>query len=220
MIRAGLLLGVAAVFVTAAVAAQEDTAQAPPPQADGRYDFSADQVGRGAQAWADNCGRCHNIRSPGELSPDLWNVSVTHMRVRANIPQDVAEDIRAFLMSSSASLTEPESDLSISMNTGFDLSQADITNGQEVYEQTCIACHGDNGEGAFEGMPALSGPNGRLAQADNVLLERMINGFQSEGSFMAMPPMGGNPDLTDQDMADTLIYLRTILDAPAPEEAE
>ena len=69
-------------------------------------------------------------------------------------------------------------------------------------------------------MPSLSGPDGRLAQSDEVLLERMINGFQSQGSFMAMPSMGGNPDLTDQDMADTLVYLRSLLEAPAPEEVE
>lgn len=220
MVRAELLLGVAAVFVTAAVAAQEDTAEMPAPQSESRYDFSADQVGRGAQAWVDTCGRCHNIRSPGELTPDLWDVSVTHMRVRANIPQDVAEDIRAFLMSSSASLTEPENDLSIPTSFGYDLSRADLANGQDVYEQTCIACHGESGGGAFEGMPSLSGPDGRLAQSDEVLLERMINGFQSQGSFMAMPSMGGNPDLTDQDMADTLVYLRSLLEAPAPEEVE
>lgn len=55
---------------------------------------------RGAKAWSENCGRCHNIRPAAELSDEEWKVSVTHMRVRANIPGDVARDIIAFLQAS------------------------------------------------------------------------------------------------------------------------
>ena len=58
------------------------------------------QIARGAKAWAANCGRCHNIRAPNELTDEEWDVSVTHMRVRANIPGNVADDIKAFLKSS------------------------------------------------------------------------------------------------------------------------
>jgi len=71
-----------------------------------REDAYFDQIGRGAEAWVDTCGRCHNLRAPGELPPELWDVSVTHMRVRANLPGDMAEDIKAFLMMSSESMTE------------------------------------------------------------------------------------------------------------------
>lgn len=55
---------------------------------------------RGARAWSENCGRCHNIRSASELSDEEWAVSVTHMRVRANIPGNVARDIIEFLKAS------------------------------------------------------------------------------------------------------------------------
>lgn len=55
---------------------------------------------RGAKAWSENCGRCHNIRAAGELNDEEWAVSVTHMRVRANIPGEVAKDIIAFLQAS------------------------------------------------------------------------------------------------------------------------
>lgn len=58
------------------------------------------QIARGAKAWAEQCGRCHNIRSPSELGDAEWHVSATHMRVRANIPGNVIEDIQAFLKSS------------------------------------------------------------------------------------------------------------------------
>ena len=58
------------------------------------------QIARGAKAWAQQCGRCHNIRSPSELTDEEWLVSTTHMRVRGNIPGNVIRDIQAVLRSS------------------------------------------------------------------------------------------------------------------------
>ena len=58
------------------------------------------QIARGAKAWAEQCGRCHNIRSPSELKDEEWLVSTTHMRVRGNIPGNVIRDVQAFLRSS------------------------------------------------------------------------------------------------------------------------
>ncbi len=67
-------------------------------QEQGKTDRAA--FARGAKAWTENCGRCHNIRAANELNDQEWMVSVTHMRVRANIPGDVAKDIIAFLQAS------------------------------------------------------------------------------------------------------------------------
>lgn len=58
------------------------------------------QFARGAKAWARTCSRCHNMRSPKELRDDEWEVSATHMRVRANLPGDMVRDIIAFLQAS------------------------------------------------------------------------------------------------------------------------
>lgn len=58
------------------------------------------QIARGAKAWAQTCGRCHNIRAPKELTDEEWEVSVTHMRVRANLPGDMVRDIIVFLKAS------------------------------------------------------------------------------------------------------------------------
>jgi cytochrome c1 len=58
------------------------------------------QFARGAKAWAKTCARCHNMRSAQDNSDEEWHVDVTHMRVRANIPGDVARDIEAFLRAS------------------------------------------------------------------------------------------------------------------------
>jgi len=58
------------------------------------------QIVRGAKAWAQTCSRCHNMRSPKELTDEEWEVSATHMRVRANIPGNVIRDIIVFLQAS------------------------------------------------------------------------------------------------------------------------
>src|SRR5438067_2429585 len=51
----------------------------------------------GAQLWAENCIRCHNIRSPGNYSPAQWGVVMMHMRVRANLTPEEHKKILAFL---------------------------------------------------------------------------------------------------------------------------
>ena len=170
----------------------------------------AASIARGAQAWANHCSRCHNLRSPSELNAELWNVSVTHMRVRANLPGSVADDIKAFLISSasdgSAYSAAPIPGASLSSYTH--LNPGDPVRGLEVYSQTCIACHGADGKGAIEGVPDLTLADGRLTISNDVILTNIVNGYQSEGSLMAMPPMGGNPELSEQDMADVLAYMR------------
>ncbi len=82
-----LLMGTASM---AASPAKSKASQKPDPM----------QVVRGAKAWKNNCGRCHNLRSPKELTDAEWDVSVTHMRVRANLLAPEAEDIKAFLKAS------------------------------------------------------------------------------------------------------------------------
>ncbi len=57
-------------------------------------------LAKGAKLWADNCGRCHNLRPASNFSDDGWEVVVSHMRVRANLPGKDAKAIKAFLKSS------------------------------------------------------------------------------------------------------------------------
>ena len=54
----------------------------------------------GAQLWSENCGRCHNFRPPQYYSDAQWDVSVHHMRLRANLTGDEARTITKFLQSS------------------------------------------------------------------------------------------------------------------------
>jgi len=57
----------------------------------------AGSFARGAKAWADNCGRCHNLRNPKEFNDAQWKVIVSHMRLRAGLTGQEARDVLKFL---------------------------------------------------------------------------------------------------------------------------
>ena len=63
----------------------------------------AGDITKGAQAWAENCTRCHNLRAPNELSDAQWITSVFHMRVKAGLTGQETRDILTFLQAANAS---------------------------------------------------------------------------------------------------------------------
>ena len=156
---------------------------------------------QGSKTWAENCARCHNIRSANELRDDQWLTTVFHMRVRAGLTGQEARDVLTFLQTSNAAMP---ADTPVHA-TGAATSGL---SGKQIFEQTCAACHGASGKGAFPGVPDFTRKDGRLSKPDDVLLEHIANGFQSPGSPMAMSPRGGNASLTDGDLRNVLKYLR------------
>lgn len=56
----------------------------------------------GAQIWAENCMRCHELRSPSQYTPAQWGIIVQYMRLRAGLTGTQAKKVLAFLQSASA----------------------------------------------------------------------------------------------------------------------
>jgi len=54
----------------------------------------------GAQLWAENCSRCHNIRPPESFSDAQWAAVVHHMRLRADLTGEEQRTITEFLQAS------------------------------------------------------------------------------------------------------------------------
>jgi mono/diheme cytochrome c family protein len=54
-------------------------------------------IGEGAVLWANNCGRCHNVRSPTERTDTEWVTILMHMRARANLTRHQADAVLAYL---------------------------------------------------------------------------------------------------------------------------
>jgi len=50
-----------------------------------------------AQIWAENCNRCHNVRSPSQYSDAQWEVIGAHMRLRGYLTGEEQRTIVEFL---------------------------------------------------------------------------------------------------------------------------
>lgn len=155
----------------------------------------------GSKVWAENCNRCHNMRGPKELRDDQWITTSFHMRLRAGLTGQETRDVITFLQASNTkTVATGSSQVAAVISKG--------TSGKETYDKTCIACHGGEGKGAFPGTPDFTSGDGVLTKSDEVLVDHIINGFQSPGSPMAMPPKGGNPNLSTPDVSAVLKYIR------------
>jgi mono/diheme cytochrome c family protein len=169
--------------------------------ADSKGVVSEGDVNRGATTWSYNCARCHEMRGPTEFRDDIWKPIVAHMRVRAGLTGQQQRDVLAFLQASnSPQLTRRVVAADDSPGTGL--------SGQDIYGQTCVACHGPAGTGALPGTPDFTKSGGPLAKSDDDLIHNISVGFQSPGSPMAMPAKGGNSALNAADVRAVLDYLR------------
>lgn len=83
-----------------------------------------------------------------------------------------------------------------------------VTTGESVYMSACVACHSTDGAGVFPGVPDFTDVNRPLQGDEDVLLKRVIAGFQSPGSTVSMPPRAGNPELSDEELMMALRYMR------------
>lgn len=86
--------------------------------------------------------------------------------------------------------------------------------GEEVFNEVCTSCHTPGALGA----PKFNNKGdwaGRLGQGFDKLVEHAINGIRQ------MPPRGGNPDLSDLEIARTVAYMANSAGAKfkAPEPA-
>lgn len=90
----------------------------------------------------------------------------------------------------------------------------DATHGEELYQGTCAACHGADATG-IDGL----GKDLHDNEFTNSLTDPELITFLEVGrpasdplntTGVDMPPKGGNPALTDQDLQDIVAYLRTL----------
>ena len=93
-------------------------------------------------------------------------------------------------------------------NDSIPADDALITKGKSVFASTCFACHGLDGKGLVPGTPDLGGKKSPLFQDSLILKERIINGYQSKGSPLAMPPKGGNLELNEQEVDAVIAYMK------------
>jgi cytochrome c5 len=80
------------------------------------------------------------------------------------------------------------------------LEQADLQQGQQVYQSACLACHATGAAGAPKlGDNAAWAP--RIEKGPEILVDHALNGFN------AMPAKGGRMDLSDTAVENASAYM-------------
>lgn len=90
----------------------------------------------------------------------------------------------------------------------------DAVSGFTLYQATCMACHGPNGEG-IEGLgKPWVGSTFINERTDLEMYEFLLVGRPADDPLnttgVAMLPKGGNPSLTDQDLYDLIAFMRSL----------
>ena len=96
--------------------------------------------------------------------------------------------------------------------TAVTAGDADV--GKEQYNKLCIACHGEGGIG-MEGLGKDMTISEYIREANDEELLAFIKvgrpiGDPENTTNVDMPPKGGNPALTDEQILDIIAYIRTI----------
>ena len=93
-------------------------------------------------------------------------------------------------------------------------SAAVASQGRDQYLATCALCHGDEGEGKDRLGKALQDNSFVESLSDGELVEFLKQGRPAwdpaNERGIDMPPKGGNPALTDEDLMKISAYLRTL----------
>jgi disulfide bond formation protein DsbB len=93
-----------------------------------------------------------------------------------------------------------------------------IASGDKLFHSTCIACHGKAGVGVAGNGKALVKNAFVQSLDDDGLLAFLKQGRSPSDAKnttgIQMPPKGGNPALSDDDLLDIISYLRTLQDKP------
>ena len=76
--------------------------------------------------------------------------------------------------------------------------------GERVYRTVCFACH-DTGAAGAPKVGDKGAWQPRIAKGTEVLVQHAVQGFQ--GSQGVMPAKGGNPSLSDEEVADAVHYM-------------
>jgi mono/diheme cytochrome c family protein len=92
---------------------------------------------------------------------------------------------------------------------------ATLSGGEQVYAQICVTCHQANGEGVAGTFPPLAGSEYATASNAAVPIRIVLRGMQGPVTVKGaqfngvMAPFGTGVELTDDQVAAVLTYVRT-----------
>lgn len=93
-------------------------------------------------------------------------------------------------------------------------SQGDAAAGEPLFQGTCAACHGSDAKGLPNLGKDMTTSTFIASSSDDELLAFVKVGRPvsdpDNTTGVDMPPKGGNPALTDEQLLDIIAYIRTV----------
>ncbi|MEI2776431.1 MAG: cytochrome c [Tetrasphaera sp.] len=90
----------------------------------------------------------------------------------------------------------------------------DAANGGKIFSTACVACHGPEAKGVTGLGKDLTTSEWVGQQSDAQLVEFIKKGRDAADPLnttgVAMPPKGGNPAMSEQEIADIVAFVRSI----------
>lgn len=152
------------------------------------FAFASPSMGEtpdGATVYSQNCGRCHQFRSPIEFNDARWTVIVSHMRVVSGLPADQARAVRDYLITQNNPPKPPPEEKVASAEP---MSIGDLVErGKQLIDgKGCRGCHTIGGKGGAVG-PKLDTV---FERRDRKFVERKIVNPRESNAQSLMPVLG------------------------------
>lgn len=98
---------------------------------------------------------------------------------------------------------------------GSAVAFGDVAKGKQVFTDTCAACHGADAKGMTgNGKNLVQKSDWMKKQNDQALYDMIKKGRSvsdpENTTKVDMPPKGGNPSLSDDDIKDAVAYIRSL----------
>ena len=183
-------------------------------------------IKEGEQLYNQNCGVCHQadaIGKPG-FAPSLTNEELlsvasdkffestirdgrpgTGMPPFAHLGRSKVQAIVVYLRSHSE-LPNRSAEVDAQAD-----AHGDPRLGQQWYENICSTCHGVNGDGYAAGATGTAiGKNGFLSTVSDGFIRTTIKEGRSNTRMLGFSGPDGLANLSDQEIDDIIVYLRTL----------
>ena len=175
---------------------------------------------QGQQIFAESCASCHGARGMGDgksaatlnpKPPAIGDRAMMHDRSPAIMYRIASVGIAGTPMTGFATALTPEQRWNvIAYVTSLHASAESVLEGEGIYVQQCISCHGANGTGdgalarTLSKLPPEIGSFAWQAERSD---EQLANAIRAGVSGSPMPPAH---DLTEPQIGSLVAYLRTL----------
>lgn len=148
---------------------------------------------------------------------DLTDADITHIVAWVRGLQDprrLPRDLPEVAPAPVAAPSKAQEDAALAAAGGDAELAKYIANGDRLFHSVCVACHGKGGVGLpGNGKPLANNPFVQSLDEDALLA--FLNTGRSPSdpkntTGIQMPPKGGNPALSEDDLLDIIDYLRTL----------